>query len=256
MNPLPRAALAAAMLAAVLSSLGLAGPAIAAEPLAPNPLPANPPASNPPAPNPADPARRPPASFGEAVQIPATGRPILLETGKGTLIRLPRPASTVFVASPDIADVQVKSPELVYITAKSPGQTVIYAVDAENAVLLNAPVRVALDLSQLRQSIKQLVPGAAISVAQVDSSVVLSGAVADAGQAEKVRTLAAAVTGAVKGGGVINRLSVATPNQVNLQVRIAEIDRDIVKQIGINWSKLGTNGNVTQFQTNCPRQCH
>jgi Flp pilus assembly secretin CpaC len=66
----------------------------------------------------------------------------VLEVGKGTLIRLSRPASTVFVASPDIADVQIKSPELIYVSAKAPGQTVIYAVDGGDTVLLNAPVRV------------------------------------------------------------------------------------------------------------------
>ena len=191
--------------------------------------------------------RPPPA--GGAVQIPANGRPILLATGRGTLIRLARPANTVFVANPDIADVQVKSPELVYITAKSPGTTVIYAVDSDDNVLLNAPVRVSLDLSELHQSLHQVVPGSAISVDQVDSNVVLTGTVADAGQAEKAQAIAASFAAAVKGGKVINRLSVATPNQVNLRVRIAEVDRDIMKQLGINWSKL--NGNV-QFQTAFP----
>ena len=175
----------------------------------------------------------------DAVQIPANGTPIVLEAGKGTLIRLARPASTVFIANPEIADVQVKSPQLVYVTAKSPGATVIYAVDASDNVLLNAPVRVEFALSQLRQSLQRLVPGSAISVDQVDTNLVLSGTVADAGQADKAKVLAAAVTGAVKGGQVVNRLSVATPNQVNLQVRIAEVDRNILKQIGIDWSRLG-----------------
>jgi len=182
---------------------------------------------------------RPPPS-GAAVQIPANGRPILLAAGRGTLIRLARPANTVFIANPDIADVQVKSPELVYITAKSPGATVIYAVDSDDNVLLNAPVRVDLDLSPLRQSLGQLVPGTAISVEQVDSNVVLSGTVADAGQAEKAKVLAAALAGEVKGAQVVNRLSVATPNQVDLHVRIAEVNRTILKQIGVDWSKVGT----------------
>ena len=175
----------------------------------------------------------------DAVQIPANGTPIVLEAGKGTLIRLARPASTVFIANSEIADVQVKSPQLVYVTAKSPGATVIYAVDASDNVLLNAPVRVEFALSQLRQSLQRLVPGSAISVDQVDTNLVLSGTVADAGQADKAKVLAAAVTGAVKGGQVVNRLSVATPNQVNLQVRIAEVDRNILKQIGVDWSRLG-----------------
>ena len=172
MYPSPRSAAALALM-----WLGLAGAALAAQPGASSASRAHPPYA------------------GEPTQIPANGKPIVLEVGKGTLIRLSRPASTVFVASPDIADVQIKSPEFIYISAKAPGQTVIYAVDGGDTVLLNAPVRVDFDLSDLRQSLNRLVPGNAISVNQVDSSLVLSGAVADAGQAEKARVLAAAVTG-------------------------------------------------------------
>ena len=54
-------------------------------------------------------------------QVPAKGPPLLLEAGKGTLIRLPRPAATVFIANPDVADVQVKSPALIYVNGKIPG---------------------------------------------------------------------------------------------------------------------------------------
>ena len=86
-----------------------------------------------------------------------------------------------------------------------------------------------------------MVPGSAISVEEVDSNVVLTGTVADAGQADKARALATAVAGEFKGGQVVNRLSVATPNQVDLHVRIAEVDRTILKQIGVDWSKLGAS---------------
>jgi pilus assembly protein CpaC len=190
-----------------------------------------------------------PARIGRTVQIPANGAPIALEIGGGTLIRLARPASTVFVANPDVADVQIKSPELVYVSAKGPGQTVIYAVDSSDAVLLNAPVRVELDVSRLRQSLRQLLPAERIAVASVDGNFVLSGLVSDAGRAEKARTLATAIAGEVKGAQVINRMTVATPNQVNLRVRIAEVNRNVLKQIGINWHK--PFGNV-QFNTDNP----
>jgi pilus assembly protein CpaC len=226
MYPSPRSAAALALM-----WLGLAAPAFAAQS---NAVPAT---------------RAHPPYAGEPSQIPANGKPIVLEVGKGTLIRLSRPASTVFVASPDIADVQIKSPELIYVSAKAPGQTVIYAVDGGDTVLLNAPVRVDFDLSELRQSLNRLVPGTDISVTQVDSSLVLSGAVADAGQAEKARVLAAAVTGGVKGGAVINRLSVETPNQVSLQVKIAEVDRNILKQIGIDWSRMGRTVSFNTVNT-------
>ena len=89
---------------------------------------------------------------GGASQVAANGAPIVLEVNKGTLIRLSAPAATVFIANPDIADVQVKSPSLIYISAKAPGETVIYAVDATDTVLLNSPVRVEHDVSRLRSS--------------------------------------------------------------------------------------------------------
>ena len=164
MYPTPRAGLAAAAMWLGFAATGIAAPAQAA---APGPAPAAGITAPAQAAGPA-PAAAAPAASGEATLIPANGRPIALEVGGGTLIRLPRAANTVFVANPDIADVQVKSPTLVYVSAKSPGQTVIYAVDANDQVLLNAAIRVAFDLSQFRRSLNQLVPGNAISVSQID----------------------------------------------------------------------------------------
>jgi pilus assembly protein CpaC len=188
----------------------------------------------------ADPTSPAAAPRGGA-QIPANGGRITLEVNKGTLVRLSGPAATVFVANPDIADVQVKSPTLVYISAKAPGETVIYAVDATDSVLLNAAILVEHDVSRLRSSLRQLAPGERISADSVDGNLVLSGVVSDAGQADKVRALAASIAGEAKGSQVINRMTVATPNQVNLQVRIAEVDVTALKEIGVNWTKVGSD---------------
>jgi pilus assembly protein CpaC len=193
------------------------------------------------APQAADPLAPTAASRGGGAQIPPNGGRITLEVNKGTLVRLAGPAATVFVANPEIADVQVKSPTLVYISAKSPGETVIYAVDATDSVLLNAPILVQHDISRLRSSLQQLAPGERISANSVDNNLVLSGVVSDSGQADKVRALAASIAGEVKGSQVINRMTVATPNQVNLQVRIAEVDVTKLSEIGVNWSKVGSN---------------
>ena len=178
---------------------------------------------------------------GGASQIGANGAPIVLEVNKGTLIRLSAPAATVFIANPDIADVQVKSPSLIYISAKSPGETVIYAVDASDAVLLNSPVRVEHDLSRLRSSLRELAPGERISADSVGGNLVLSGMVSDAGKADRARALAASIVGDVKGQQVINRMTVATPNQVSLHVRVAEVSLTALSAIGVNWHKLGSN---------------
>jgi pilus assembly protein CpaC len=188
-------------------------------------------------------------------QIPPTGRPIVLEVDKGTLLRLSGPASTVFVANPAIADVQVKSPTLIYVTAKGIGQTVIYAVDAHNHVLLNAPVNVIPDLSQLRASIAQLVPGQPVSVRSVAGNLVMEGLVASAGQAERLRELVASLAAATHNATVIDHLKIATPNQVNLRVRIAEVSRSVIKEFGINWTGVGVpigDGTHLRFATNLP----
>src|SRR5258708_25981409 len=64
-------------------------------------------------------------------QVPPKGPPVLLEAGKGTLIRPPRPAGTVFLSSPQVARVHVKSPSLISANAKTPCETALYAVDAD-----------------------------------------------------------------------------------------------------------------------------
>src|SRR5271165_5797725 len=189
----------------------------------------------------AEPSSPAAAPRGGAAQIPANGGRITLEVNKGTLVRLSGPAATVFVANPEIADVQVKSPTLIYITAKAPGETVIYAVDASDSVLLNAPILVEHDVARLRSSLRQLAPGERISADSVDGNLVLSGVVSDAGQAAKVGALAASIAGEAKGSQVINRMTVATPNQVNLRVRIAEVQVNKLSEIGVNWSKAGSN---------------
>ena len=184
-----------------------------------------------------------------ASQVSAKGPPIALEAGKGTLIRLPSPASTVFIANPDIADVAVKSPTLIYVTAKAPGQTVLYAVDSGDHVLLNAPVQVEQDLARLRQTLGAVAPGENVNVSSVDNSVVLSGKVSSAGAAANVQRLANSIAKETK-GNVVNRLAVATPNQVNIRVKVAEVSRNVLKDLGFNWSRIG--GKHFSFDTANP----
>lgn len=182
------------------------------------------------------------AHRASAAEVVGTSdEPIALEASKGTLIRLVRPASTVFVADPEIADVQVKSPRLVYVSAKLPGETVIYAVDADEKVLLNQKIRVDHNLSRLRDSLKQLLPGAGIEVQSVDKTLVLTGQVRSAKEAEDARVVAARLVKEEK--DLVNKIAVIAPNQVHLRVRVAEVSRDILKQFGINWDAVFRTGS-------------
>ncbi|MHA1113866.1 MAG: type II and III secretion system protein family protein, partial [Alphaproteobacteria bacterium] len=173
--------------------------------------------------------------------VGVTEKPIALESSEGALVRLDSPAATVFVADPEIADIQVKSPRLIYLFAKKPGETTLYAVDAAERVLLSRRVTVSHNLDRLAAALKRLVPDGRIQLASVGRTLVLSGSVRSAASAEDARHLAATMLD--DEDAVINRLAVLEPNQVHLRVRVAEVSRDILKVFGINWDSVFANGN-------------
>lgn len=171
------------------------------------------------------------------------GASLSLETNQGRLVRLDRPAATVFVANPEIADIQVKSPSLIYLMAKQPGLTTLFAVDEAEDVLANIDVSVTHGLGRLRRAVRQLHEGADIRVASVDGSIVIDGIVETATVAENVRKLAERLAGSEE--AVINRLGVTAPSQVNLRVRVAEVSREVDKQFGFNWNVVGALGGIS-----------
>jgi pilus assembly protein CpaC len=181
-----------------------------------------------------------PAALAADVVSPRGG-PLVVELNEGKLIRTDRPASAVFIANPAIAEVAVKSPRLIYVFAKRPGETTLYAVDGREQVVLSRTLRVEHNLSRLRESLAELLPGNAIAVRSIDGGIVLDGAVETAAQAENARRLAMRFVG--ENEEVINRLKVTAPNQVNLRVRIAEVSRSVLRQLGINWDVLATPGD-------------
>ena len=115
---------------------------------------------------------------------------IRLEASKGGLMRLDRPAATVFVSDPEVADIQVKSPRLIYIAAKQPGETTLYAVDQNERVVLSRHISVSHNISQLKRALQALLPDAPIHAESVNGALILSGSVRSPGDAEAARRLA------------------------------------------------------------------
>ncbi len=182
-----------------------------------------------------------PIAAAAAVElVSGSGETMSLEVNKGRLVRLERPAATVFVADPEIADIQIKSPRLIYVFAKRPGQTTLFAVDETERVLANVGITVTHNLSRLKAALKELHPKARVGVFSVDGMLVLDGVVGSATAAEDMRRLAERFAGAPE--ALLNRLVVDAPNQVNLRVRVAEVSREVDKQLGFNWSILGSIG--------------
>ncbi len=175
--------------------------------------------------------------------IPTQGQPVIVTLNEGTLLRLEASPHSIVIANPDIADVSIRSPRLMYIFGKKTGETTLYATDAQEHILFNITVRVVHDVTRLKQALAEMVPGGQIAVDSVDGGLLLQGTVATAAEAEDVRRLAARFI--TKEEDIINRLSVTAPNQVNLRVRIAEVDRTVLRQLGINWSATGALGPIT-----------
>lgn len=174
----------------------------------------------------------------EALELVSRGhQSMTLEVHRGRLLKLRAPASSVFVADPAIADVQVKSPTLVYVLGKGPGETTLYAVDGQEQVLASIDLQIDHNLDRIRAQVAQLHPDVDVQIASVGDSVVVDGIVDSISTAENIRQVVAAAIGDPK--KVMLRVGVDAPTQVNLRVRVAEVGRDIDKQLGFNWTIAG-----------------
>lgn len=170
----------------------------------------------------------------------SAGTTLQVATNRGQLINLSRPMSDLFVASPEIADVQVRSPTLLYVFGKKPGETTISATAKGGAVVYAATVRVGNNFDSVSQMLSMAMPEAQITATTLNGIVLLTGTVANPDDGAEAERLVQAFVG--DGAKVVSRLRTATPLQVNLQVRIAEVTRSFVKNIGSNFATRDATG--------------
>ncbi|MGB7405484.1 MAG: type II and III secretion system protein family protein [Pacificimonas sp.] len=157
---------------------------------------------------------------------------IELSQGKGTLVTLPQPVSDIFIVNQAVADVQVKSARQIYVMGTGNGETSLYATDARGRNIYSATVRVARNIDQTRDMLRVAMPDSDIGVLQMNGMVLLTGTVATPSEIEEASRLVEAFAG--NGNLVVNKLKAATPAQVMLRVRFAEVSRVVSKQFGMN----------------------
>ncbi|EMD83229.1 type II and III secretion system protein family protein [Pacificimonas flava] len=161
--------------------------------------------------------------------------------GKGTLLRLPRPISDIFVVNPDIADVEVKSNREVYIYGTGGGETSVYATNARGETVYSATVRVVRNIDQVREMMRLAMPQANVEVKSLGGIAFLTGTVASPAEVAEAEALVRRFTGQEE---VVNRLQAAVPPQVNLRVRFAEVSRDLLKQLGVSFQAFDGDGDL------------
>ena len=183
-----------------------------------------------------------PGGTARAQSITSPAQDIVLSIGRGELITLPGTMADIFVADDAIADVQVKSQRQLYVFGKAGGETTVYASNAAGDVVWSANVRVGSNISSIDQMLALAMPEAKIASATMGTNMVLlTGTVSAPEDAAEAERLVQAFVG--EESTVISRLRMATPLQVNLRVRFAEVSRSLVRALGANLTTIdGTGG--------------
>ena len=226
----------------------------------------------------------PPARADEPVVRIGAGetqaRRLSMTKGKSVVIELPRDAKDVLVANPDVANAVVRSARRAFLIGTGFGQTNVVFFDADGRQIATFEIEVSRDIAGLRATLRRLLPNADIHVEQVGNSVVLSGTVADANVSAQATEIAeklmADTTGSTSGptgsapttanapsatnnlSRVVNALTIKTKDQVMIKVVVAEVQRDVLKQFGVDLYSAAVNagtsfaiGNLTNiFSTN------
>lgn len=175
---------------------------------------------------------------------------LVLSVGGSRVVNLPSKMSDVVIGDPAVVDVHVRSENQLYIIAKAPGETNVFATAANGKVLYSGTVRVGNNLTNIGQMLTLAMPDAQITSSTMNGMVLLTGTVKAPEDAAEAERLVEAFVG--EKTKVISRLRTATPLQVNLHVKFAEVSRSLLKEIGANTAarKFGDGGSLFNFNRN------
>jgi pilus assembly protein CpaC len=176
---------------------------------------------------------------------------LALGIGRSTVVDLPRDAKDVLVANPAIANAVVRSARRAYLIGVAPGQTNVIFFDADGNQMASYDIEVGRDASGVREALRRVLPNSAIRVDAVNDSVVLSGEVANAAQAQHVVDTATRLVG--DAAKVVNGLTIRGGEQVMLRVVVAEVQRNVLKQFGVSMDgSVGIGSAVIGFNSDNP----
>ncbi|MBT9473286.1 MAG: type II and III secretion system protein family protein [Pseudomonadota bacterium] len=162
----------------------------------------------------------------------AASQSLTLPNGKSAIIELPVDVRDVLVTNPGVADAMLRSPRRIFILGLKNGSTDAVFFDTAGRRILTLDIRVDQDPSSVAQTINRIVPGSKVRVDAMNESLILSGQVANLADADKAVQIARAAV--AKPEMVLNMLSIAGKDQVMLKVRIVEMQRNVIKQLGFN----------------------
>ena len=176
---------------------------------------------------------------GESV----VSKSIVLPLNKAAIVELPNPVADLLVSQPTVVDAVVRSPRRVYLLGLEVGQTNAFFFNSQGRQILNLEIQVERDLDALTDLLARLLPDSRITAEAVNDNIILRGSVASSVQAATAADIAARFIGSPD--QVISMLSIRNREQVMLKVRVVEMQRSLVKQLGIDINGVAALSNAT-----------
>ena len=182
-------------------------------------------------------------TYGARQTVAAGSGPQLVNLPRGTsfAVDLPADARDVIVSNPAVAEANVHSPRRITVIGIAPGETDAVFLDAAGRQILTLRVRVDAGTSALQDTLSRIAPGAQVHAEAVNDSIILTGMVTSTAEAERIVSVARAFVSAPE--KVLNMLSVAGSDQVTLKVRVVEVQRNAIKQLGLATNVVYNDGN-------------
>lgn len=177
---------------------------------------------------------------------------IRVARSKSVLVELSRDLRDVVVSNPEIIDAVVQSSNRVYLISKKQGQANVFFFDQSGQQIVTLEVESEHDTSALDALFRRLIPGSNIKAEMMHETIILTGSVRSPVESSRASDLASrfiATPNAEENGRhpkkVINMLQVEGEEQVMLQVQVAEVQRSVLKQLGVNLGASITSGNFS-----------
>ncbi len=164
---------------------------------------------------------------------------LIVPVNKSQVVTASDRIERAMIGNADIADVLPISERSIYVLGKSLGTTSLTLYDRNNRVIAVMDISVGPDVEGMRRQLGELMPGQSIDVGLSNGSLVLSGSVNDAGAADRAMRLASAFAGE----NVINLLGMGSSQQIMLEVRFAEVNRNVGESLGVSGFGFSDDGD-------------
>ncbi len=181
-------------------------------------------------------------TYGARQTVAAGSGPQLVNLPRGTsfAVDLPADARDVIVSNPAVAEANVHSPRRITVIGIAPGETDAVFLDSAGRSILTLRVRVDAGVSALQDTLSRIAPGSQVRAEAVNDSIILTGLVTSVSEAERMVQVARAFVSAPE--KVLNMMTVAGSDQVTLKVRVVEVQRSAIKQLGFSSDVVFNSG--------------